>query len=111
MTRWQWVGLAALGILAAGTMAVFVRAPGYMDAEYYYASAVELSEGRGFQEPFVWNYLDDAAALPHPSHLYWMPLPSILAAAGMNAIGGFRAAQLPLFSARPASRRLDCSST
>ncbi len=96
MTRWQWVGLAVLGILTAGTMAVFVRAPGYMDAESYYASAVELSEGRGFQEPFVWNYLDEAATLPHPSHLYWMPLASILAAAGMTAIGGgFRAAQLP----------------
>ena len=86
-----------LGLLTAGTMAVFVRAPGYMDAEYYYATAVELSEGRGFQEPFVWNYLDDAATLPHPSHLYWMPLASILAAAGLSAIGGgFRAAQLPL---------------
>ena len=96
MSRWQWVGLAAVGILTAATMAIFVRAPGYMDAEYYYSSAVELSEGRGFQEPFVWNYLDNPVTLPHPSHLYWMPLASILAAAGMKALGGgFRAAQLP----------------
>jgi len=96
MSRWQWLGLAAVGILTAGSMAVFVRAPGYMDAEYYFATAVELSEGRGFQEPFLWNYLDDPTALPHPSHLYWMPLASILAAAGSSAFGGgFGAAQIP----------------
>ena len=96
MSRWQWLGLAAVGLLTAGTMAVFVRAPGYMDAEYYYASAIGLAEGRGFQEPFVWNYLDDPAALPHPSHLYWMPLASTLAAAGLSALGGgFRSAQIP----------------
>jgi hypothetical protein len=96
MRRWQWLVLAAVGILTAGSMAIFVRAPGYMDAEYYYASAVELSQGRGFQEPFLWNYLDDPAGLPHPSHLYWMPLASVLAAAGLNAFGGsFRGAQIP----------------
>ena len=96
MSRWLWLGLLAAGILTAGTMAVFVRAPGYMDAEYYYATAAELPEGRGFQEPFLWNYLDDPATLPHPSHLYWMPLASVVAAAGLSAFGGgFRAAQLP----------------
>jgi hypothetical protein len=96
MSRWQWLALLALGFLTAGSMAVFVRVPGYMDAEYYYATAIELAEGQGFREPFVWNYLDDHAALPHPSHLYWMPLTSVLAAAGLSALGsGFRSAQLP----------------
>ena len=70
--------------------------PGYMDAYYYTVGAQQLASGRGFTEPFIWNYLDDPQGLPRPSHQYWMPLPSILAAISM-LIGGvnFRAAQLP----------------
>jgi hypothetical protein len=33
-----------------------------------------------FTEPFLWHYLDNPAGLPRPGFLYWMPLPSILAA-------------------------------
>src|SRR5512137_461345 len=96
MSRSRWLVLVVLGMLTAGSMAAFVRVPGYMDAEYYYATAIELSEGRGFQEPFLWNYLDDPASLPHPSHLYWMPAVSVIAAAGLKVLGaGFRSAQLP----------------
>jgi 4-amino-4-deoxy-L-arabinose transferase-like glycosyltransferase len=96
MSRSRWLALVVLGMLTAGSMAAFVRVPGYMDGEYYYATAIELSEGRGFQEPFLWNYLDDPASLPHPSHLYWMPAVSVIAAAGLKLLGaGFRSAQLP----------------
>jgi hypothetical protein len=82
----------AMAILAA----IWVRHPGYMDAEYYYATARTLAGGGGFQEPFIWNYLDDPAGIPHPSHLYWLPVTSILAAIPMS-VGGlcFRIAQLP----------------
>ncbi len=92
--HYLWLGLAGLafGLFAAW----WVRAPGYMDADYYYATGRELSAGRGFNEPFLWNYLDDPQGLPHPSHLYWMPLASILAAGSMRILGeSFRAAQLP----------------
>ncbi|GAB4579665.1 MAG: hypothetical protein Fur0022_24030 [Anaerolineales bacterium] len=51
-----------------------------MDADYYLLGGIQLSEGKGFTEPILWNYLDDPAGLPHPSHGYWMPLTSILAA-------------------------------
>jgi hypothetical protein len=96
MRRSGWLVLLAVGLLAAGTMAAFVRVPGYMDAEYYYATSTQLVQGRGFTEPFLWNYLDDPAGLPHASHLYWMPLASMLAAAGQGLLGeGFRAAQVP----------------
>ncbi|MBM3121494.1 MAG: hypothetical protein FJZ97_04835 [Chloroflexi bacterium] len=96
MSRWQWVALLVLGILTAGSMAVSVRVPGYMDADYYFATSTQLAQGRGFVEPFLWNYLDDPVGLPHPSHLYWMPLSSLLAAAGQSLFGeGFRAAQFP----------------
>ncbi|MDD5468926.1 MAG: hypothetical protein PHS96_14075, partial [Anaerolineales bacterium] len=73
--------LLNLGVVALVTS--FQGAPGYMDAEYNYAGGLQLVAGRGFSEPFLWNYLDDPVGLPHASHAYWMPLGSILAAAGM----------------------------
>jgi len=61
-------------------VAALIRRPGYMDTAYYAAGAVRLAQGGGLSEPFLWNYLDDPAGLPHPGFLYWMPLPSLLAA-------------------------------
>ena len=58
-----------------------------MDAEYYYAGGRVLAEGQGYREPFLWNYLDDPTAIPHAAFTYWMPLPSLLAAAGMVVSG------------------------
>ncbi len=43
--------------------------------------------GHGFTEVYLWNYLDDPQSPPHPSHGYWFPLASILAAAGMWLTG------------------------
>ncbi|MFZ5916275.1 MAG: glycosyltransferase family 39 protein [Chloroflexota bacterium] len=71
-----------------------MRQPGFMDAHYYYVGALNLIEGRGFNDPYLWNYLDDPAGVPHPSHLYWMPLPSLVAWAGMALLGAsYRAGQ------------------
>lgn len=58
-----------------------------MDADYYFANALRIAKRKGFSEPFLWNYLDDPQGLPHPSHAYWMPLTSLLAAAGMTVLG------------------------
>jgi len=79
--------LFLLGLLAPVTTACFQPVPGYMDADYYFAGGLQLASGHGFNEPYLWNYLDDPAGLPHPSHAYWMPLASILAAAGMLLSG------------------------
>jgi hypothetical protein len=70
--------------------------PGYMDADYYYVGGKQLADGVGFKEPIIWNYLDNPAEIMHPSNAYWMPLASILAAAGMyfSGIDGFGAARL-----------------
>jgi hypothetical protein len=47
-----------------------------------------LAAGREkFSEPYLWNYLDDPEGLPHPSHTYWMPLASLITAAGMWVTG------------------------
>ena len=65
----------------------FQSLPGYMDADYYFAGGLQLADGHGFTEPYIWNYLDHPTGLPHPSHTYWMPLASIVSAAGMWITG------------------------
>jgi hypothetical protein len=77
-----YLALWALGLALVLLAAAFQSVPGYMDAEYYYAGGLRLAEGSGFSEPFLWNYLNDPVGLPTPSHTYWMPLASILAALG-----------------------------
>ncbi|MEW5869526.1 MAG: hypothetical protein AB1894_09640 [Chloroflexota bacterium] len=96
MTRRSYLILALLGLGISLLVAAFQSTPGYMDAEYYFAGGLRLAQGHGFSEMLLWNYLDDPAGLPHPSHAYWMPLTSILAAAGMIVAGSnsFAAARL-----------------
>jgi hypothetical protein len=73
-----------------------LQQPGYTDAYYYAVGARQLAGGQGFAEPFIWNYLDPPAGVPHPGYVYWMPLTAILGWLGL-AIGGgsFRAMQIP----------------
>ena len=87
--------LLALALLIRALAALPQQQPNYMDAAYSYVNALNLAAGRGFEEDFVWNYLDNPQPPPHPSHLYWMPLTSILAWLGM-LVGGatYRAAQI-----------------
>jgi hypothetical protein len=91
-----------------------------MDAAYYVDGALSLYEEQGFTLPVIWNYLDAKPdAPPHasspgkasaagdsllerstdlarPSHLYWMPLSSILAYLSFLLFGPtYRAAQVP----------------
>jgi hypothetical protein len=87
MTWRQYLLLALLGLVIVTFVAALQPAPGYMDADYYYAGGLQLVNGHGFTEPYLWNYLDDPAGLPHPSHAYWMPLASLLAAAGAALFG------------------------
>jgi hypothetical protein len=96
MIRIHWLLLLALA-LAVRLLAILpVHQPGYMDAAYSYDIALNLARGRGFVEPFLWNYLDNPTGLPHASHLYWMPLPTMLAWIGLTLLGQtYRAAQVP----------------
>lgn len=79
--------LFIIGLLVPFGVSRFQSMPGYMDADYYFAGGIQLAEGRGFTEPYLWNYLDDPQGLPHPSHTYWMPLASIVSAIGMWITG------------------------
>ena len=84
MHNWRdYLLLTTLGLVIAGGIAWFQRSPGYMDADYYFAGGLQLANGKGFSEPYLWNYLDNPGGLPHPSNAYWMPLASIIAAVGM----------------------------
>jgi len=99
MKRHDYVLLLLLGLLSAGLAASFEASPGYMDADYYFAGGYRLARGEGLSEPFLWNYLDDPAGLPHPSHAYWMPLASFLAAAGVWLLAKGATVPLAAFAA------------
>ena len=86
----NWRTYALLFVLGLGVglgVASLQSLPGYLDSDYYFVGGLQLVEGKGFTEPFLWNYLDDPAGLPHPSHTYWLPLSSILAAISMFVTG------------------------
>lgn len=93
-----FVLLGIAGLIMALLAASLQTVPGYMDAEYYYAGALRLAAGQGAAEPYLWNYLSDSTQLPAPSFAYWMPLVSLLAAAGLKLApaGGFWSARLLL---------------
>jgi hypothetical protein len=98
MSRRPLLIFFALGLAVAGLAASFQSSPGYMDADYHTYMGQRLAAGQGFSEEVLWNYLDDPTGLPHPSHAYWPPLPSLLAALGiwlLPGLGAFAAARLP----------------
>jgi hypothetical protein len=99
MTRRNLLILFVLGLAVPLAIAQFQSLPGYMDADYYFGGGIQLAKGNGFTEPYLWNYLSDPQGLPTPSHAYWMPLASIVAAVGMWIIGQttFAAARLGFF--------------
>ncbi len=100
--RRDLLALFLLSLAVRLATAALIPRPGYMDTAYYAAGAVWLARGGGLTEPFIWNYLDSPAGLPHSGFLYWMPLPSLLAApSAIFFPGSFFALQVPfaLFSA------------
>ena len=88
--------LLALSLAVRLLTAWLLRQPGYADAYYYAVGARQLSAGQGFDEPFIWNYLDPPPGVSHPGYLYWMPLTAVLGWLGMAVFGdSFRAIQAP----------------
>ncbi len=85
------------GLILPIILAQFQPKPGYLDSEYYYAGGIQLATGKGFNEPYLWNYLDGTKSLPHPSHTYWFPLASIVAAMPMGLLNNtsYAVARIP----------------
>lgn len=62
--------------------------PGHGDTCYYLHVAQNLFQGRGFVCDYVWSWLENpSASVPAPSHAWWMPGPTIVAAVGMWIAG------------------------
>lgn len=96
----QWRDLlliAVIGLLWQAFWGLQMRQPTYMDAYYYATNGQRLADGYGFTEEVIWQYLDAPDGLPAPSHSYWMPLTSLLAAGGYLVSDTFRGAQLPFW--------------
>jgi hypothetical protein len=74
MTWRHYLLLFVIGFLVPYGISRFQTMPGYMDADYYFVGGVQLANGKGFSEPYIWNYLDNPSGLPHPSHTYWIHL-------------------------------------
>ena len=94
-STWGW--LLLIGLVAQLFWYWRLTEPTHMDAYYYLTNGIRLAEGHGFTEQVVWQFLDAPVALPAPSHSYWMPLPSILAAFGWLVSPTFKMAQLPFY--------------
>ena len=81
--NWRhYLVLFVIGLAVPFAVSRYQSLPGYMDADYYFAGGIQLATGKGFTEPYIWNYLSDPQTLPTPSHTYWMPLASIVSAIG-----------------------------
>jgi hypothetical protein len=92
-SKFEIILVIAVGLLAQSVWLLLLNEPTYMDAFYYTVNGRELAAGNGFNTMIIWQYLDGPVGLPAPSHTYWMPLPSILAAAGYKLSSTFTGAQ------------------
>lgn len=85
-----------LALAWGSILALLIHQPGYTDAYYYFNAGQRLAEGKGLTDPYLWVYINAPSHLPGPSHTYWMPLESLIAALSM-AVGGsnYGIAQIP----------------
>lgn len=95
--------LTAAALVARIAAAAVIDYSPYTDPAYYAMVAEQLATGHGFSAPVLWSFLEVGgrlpvdATLPVPSNGHWMPLTSIVAAAGMALLGpDLRAGQVPV---------------
>lgn len=87
-------------LISAGIVYYFNEQPGFTDAFYHYNAAARIAAGDGFVDDYLWTFIGAPDTLPAPSHLYWMPGTSLIAAAGMKLFGStYAAAQIGLILA------------
>jgi 4-amino-4-deoxy-L-arabinose transferase-like glycosyltransferase len=97
--------LTAVALVLRLVAAWLVEFPPYTDPAYYLVVAQQLAHGQGFTTPVLWSFLEVGGQLPADPTLpvaafgHWMPMTSLVAAAGIWAfegvLGTWRAAQLP----------------
>lgn len=95
--RHQIVNALVMLLVAFVVVRFFNGRPAYTDAFYHYNAAVRLASGDGLVDDYLWMFIAAPDSLPAPSHLYWMPLTSIVSAMGMSITGvGYFGAQIGL---------------
>jgi hypothetical protein len=95
VSRAEWVYVLLMLVGAWLLVYGLNQQPGYTDAFYHYNAAERLVTGQGLVEPYLWTYTAAPQELPAPSHLYWQPGTSFVAAAGMWLFGvSYDAAQV-----------------
>lgn len=82
-----YVALYLINIALMVGIASQESAPGYMDADYYYANGLRIATTGVWSEPFIWNYLGDPQEIPNPAFSYWMPLAGVVSALGVKLTG------------------------
>jgi hypothetical protein len=91
MTLRHVLVFAIFALVAAFGIVRLVGAPTFPDAYYHFNAAARLASGQGLTDTYLWTYIGAPESLPasgvFPSHLYWMPLTSLLAAFGMGVFG------------------------
>jgi 4-amino-4-deoxy-L-arabinose transferase-like glycosyltransferase len=97
--------LTAAALVARIAAAFAIDYSPYTDPAYYAMVAEQLATGHGFTAPALWSFLEVGGRLPAdpvlpvPSNGHWMPLTSIVAAAGMALLGpDLRAGQLAIIA-------------
>ena len=89
--------IVTVGLLFQLIWAWQLPMPTYMDGYYYTTNGLQIGRGAGLTEQIIWQFLDNPTPLPVPSHSYWMPGASFLAAFGYLFSDSFRAAQAPFW--------------
>ena len=104
--RATWAFAAMSAVLAVVLIYVVAPLPLYTDVYYHLNAANRLVSGQGLTDAYLWNYVNAPESLTGgwsvPSHQYWMPMPTLMAAGGMaltGAPGRYPAAQIPFAAA------------
>jgi hypothetical protein len=98
-----WLSLALVAFRALSAAFVVIQ-PGFTDAYYYVDVARRLAHGYGLTADFIWNFLEapHLETLPVASHRFWMPLATVMQAAGIAVLepllGTFRSAQAAIIA-------------
>jgi hypothetical protein len=97
--------LTAAAVVARIAAAISIGYSPYTDPAYYAMVAEQLATGHGFSAPVLWSFLEVGGGLPADPMLpissngHWMPLTSVVAAAGMAILGpDLRAGQVPIIA-------------